>query len=386
MPTSTARPTDTPSARGTQQSLDGFFTDQPASPHTAQSWAPAPTAGATAAPDAPATGDATPFSTPGSGFGASTEGLEPVVTPRRRPTGKGWRKAVSKMTAGTVNPGPSSKQEQAAELSRRIRGALVDVHKVAFVNAKGGVGKTTMTVAVGSAIARERGDRVIAVDVHTDLGDLSDRFTEQGGPKANIEALSSLQHAGSYSTVRVYTAQNDDRLEVLGSQNDPRSHYTLNAQDYTSTMQILQTHYNVVLLDCGTSITTPLFSTIASDVSSLVVVASQNTRGLQGAWKMLHWLHAHGHGHLLPRTVVVLNATDRGKPLVDLDESETKFREHVPEVVTVPYDPHLAEGMGVDFGALKPRTRKALMTLAGAVAQHYPVRHAHGHSDDSGSF
>ena len=300
-----------------------------------------------------------------------------MVPHRRRPAGKGWRKAVSKMTGGAINPGPSAKQEQAEELIKRIRSSLVGVHKVAFINAKGGVGKTTLAVAVGSAIARERGDRVIAVDVNTDLGDLNARFDEHGGPRANIEALSSLQQAGSYSNVRVYTVQNDDRLEMLGSQNDPRSSYTLNAQDYGATMKILETHYNVVLLDCGTAITSPLFSTIAQDVHSLVVVASQNTRGLNGAWATIRWLHAHGFGRLLPRTVVALNATDRGRPLVDLDDVELKFREHIPEVVKIPYDPHLAEGMGIEFESLKPATRKALMDLAGAVAQHYPARQTH---------
>src|SRR4029077_10314703 len=77
------------------------------------------------------------------------------------------------------------------ELIRRIRASLLDVYVVAFVNSKGAVGKTTMAVAAGSAIARERGDRVIVVDVDTDLGNLSARFREHGGPKANIEALAS---------------------------------------------------------------------------------------------------------------------------------------------------------------------------------------------------
>lgn len=366
---------------------DAFFTEQPpASEHGPNTPAPdwpappasnqPPTTGPQSLFGGPVTGAAPSLQPSGGGDGADEQNAV-VVPHRRRPAGKGWRKAVSKMTAGAVNPGPSAKQEQAEELIHRIRASLVDVHKVAFISAKGGVGKTTMTVAAGNAIARERGDRVIAVDVNTDLGDLSTRFNENGGPQANIEALSSLRHAGSYSNVRVYTVQNDDRLEMLGSQNDPRSSYTLNGQDYGATMEILETHYNVILLDCGTAITSPLFSTIAKDVSSLVVVASQNTRGLNGAWSTLQWLHAHGFGRLLPRTVVVFNATDRGKPLVDLDEAETKFRERIAEVVRVPYDPHLAEGMGIDFDGLKPRTRKALMDLAGAVAQHYPARQVH---------
>lgn len=92
------------------------------------------------------------------------------------------------MTFGLINPGPSAKQLRDEELVRRIRASLVDVYVVAFVNSKGGVGKTTMAVAAGNAIARERGDRVIVVDVDTDLGNLSSRFHESGGPKANIES------------------------------------------------------------------------------------------------------------------------------------------------------------------------------------------------------
>ncbi|MBV8346951.1 MAG: MinD/ParA family protein, partial [Mycolicibacterium sp.] len=298
-----------------------------------------------------------------------------VVTRRRRPAaGRGWRKTVAKMTGGRVNPAPSAKQEQFDELVKRIRASLVGVHKVAFVCAKGGVGKTTMAVAVGNAIARERGDRVIAVDVNTDLGSLSARFSEDGGPQANIECLSSLQNIGRYSNVRVHTVQNNDRLEMLGAQNDPRSSYTLGAQDYAATVKILETLYNVILLDCGTSITSPLFSTITNDVSSLVVVAALNAPGVKLAKQSLQWLNAHGFGQLLPRTVVVLNATDRGPALIDVDAAETMFRQLVADVIRVPYDPHLAEGMAIEFTACKPRTRKALMDLAGAVAAHYPAR------------
>ena len=382
-------------ASGWDPSVGGFFTDPPAAQeHSPQQGRPAshpprnpqrPVSSPQALFGGPLGDGAAPFG-PGGGYGPGTE-HERVVSSRRRPAGKGWRKVVSKMTFGLITPGPSAAQVQAEELIRRIRSSLVDVYVVAFVNAKGGVGKTTMTVAAGSAIARERGDRVIAVDVDTDLGNLSSRFHEHGGPRANIEALSSLQNAGSYSSVRIFTVQNDDRLELLAAQNDPRSSYTLNSQDFESAMKILKMHYNVVLLDCGTSITSPLFATIAKQVDSLVVVAPQDAPGLNGAWSTLSWLQAHGFGRLLPRTVVALDATAKGKPMVDLDEVEATFREQISDVIRVPYDAHLAEGGGIDFATLNKRTRKALMNLAGAVAQHYPARQPHRvRSDEPGRF
>jgi MinD-like ATPase involved in chromosome partitioning or flagellar assembly len=369
------------------QGVGGFFTDDaaPAEASPQDSWAPAQSPGLVSGPRQAAI-DA--FAT-GTGSYGGADDRQRVVTSRRRPAGKGWRRVVTRMTGGLVRPGLSVRQEQAEELHRRIKGALLDVYVVAFVNAKGGVGKTTMTVAAGSAIARERGDRVIAVDVDTDLGNLSSRFDQQGGAEANIEALSSLKDASSYPTVRVFTVQNDDRLEMLGSQNDPRSSYTLNSQDFEAAMKILKLHYNVIFLDCGTAITSPLFSTIAKYVDSLVVVASQDPAGLNGAWATLGWLQAHGFGRLLPRTVVALNATVKGKPLVDINAAETQFREKVQSLslVRVPYDVHLAEGGDIAFTELKPRTRKALMSLAGAVAQHYPARQPHRHhTDETGRF
>ena len=385
------RPSDevagTRDQHGHDQGLGDFFSDAPppeGSPQSSSAQSTGPASGPQqalfggprSAPDVFAAGS----------YGVPEERPQ-VVTSRRRPAGRGWRRVVSKATFGLITPGPSAKQEQAEELVRRIRSALLDVYVVAFVNAKGGVGKTTMTVAAGNAIARERGDRVIAVDADTDLGNLSSRFEQQGGAKANIEALSSLQDPSSYPTVQVFTVQNDDRLEMLGSQNDPHSSYILNSQDFEATMKILRLHYNVILLDCGTAITSPLFSTVAKHVDSLVVVASQDPPGLNGAWATVAWLHAHGFSRLLPRTVVALNAISKGKPLVDINAAETQFREQIQNVVRVPYDVHLAEGADIAFQELKPRTRKALMNLAAAVAQHYPARQPHHHrTDETGRF
>jgi len=145
----------------------------------------------------------------------------------------------------------------------------------------------------------------------------------------------------------------------------------------------------VCAVDCGTAITSPLFSTIANHVDSLVVVSSQAPDGLNGAWTTIQWLQAHGFARLLPRTVIALNSTFKNKPLVDLDDAEQEFTAKIPgvSVVRIPYDVHLAEGRDVTFVELKSRARKALMALAGAIAQHYPARGPHQHrTTETGGF
>lgn len=321
------------------------------------------------------------FQSPGVAFG-----VEDQVAAVRRPVGKGWRKAVAAMTFGLITPGPSSKEEKEAELERLIMSPLLGVFKVAVISDKGGVGKTTTAVAMGSAIARKRGDRVIAVDAKIALGSTARRFRENGGPEANVQGLANLRDASHYAAVRVHTVQNDDRLEVLGSQNDPRSTYKLTPQDYTAVMAKLGMHYNVVLLDCGDGVSSPLFTTLMNDVDCVVVVASQDVDSLNGAWSTLEWLHAHGFGKKLASTIVALNDTDSAKATVDLDDVEQKFRERGLNVVRIPYDPHLATGSTIEFSGLKKKTQKQFMALAGAVAQHYPTRQPQHRSDSQGGF
>lgn len=321
---------------------------------------------------------------PDAAFGdVRQDTIEPPAKPVAQ---KGWRKTVRLMSGGLVKPGPGPKEESAAQRLDKIRSPLGGVHKIAVLSVKGGVGKTTTTVGVGSAIARTRGDRVIATDLDADLGDLSDRFHDAGGPAANIQYLAQRGTVESYAEVRAHTVQNVDRLEALSSQNDPNSNYVLSGKDYQAAMRILERHYNVILCDCGTSVTTPLFSTVASDVGGLVIVAAQNMTGVRGARNTLAWLQAHGFGQLLTRTVVVLNAPYPGSPLVDLDVYGRYFRERGAQVVNVPYDPHLAEGAAIEFASLKKATAEAFLEVAGYIADHYPPRHTSHGSHNPGSF
>lgn len=310
------------------------------------------------------------------------DGRDFLVTRRRPPAGDGWRKFVNKMTFGWVNPQPSAKSAQAEELVRRVCAPLADIHKLAFISAKGGVGKTTLTVVVGNAVARLRSDRVIAMDVDADLGDLSSRFSERGGPQANIEQFVSSQDIKRYADVRVHTVMNKDRLEMLGAQNDPRSTYKFGPEDYKAAMKILETHCNVILLDCGTPINGPLFSEIVNDVTGLVVMASEDVRGVEGALATLDWLEAHGFGRLLQHTVVVFNAIHKSKSFVDCEAVENQFRKRVPDFYRIPYDPHLATGLAVDFASLKRKTRKAVLDLAGGLAQYYPASRVRPRGED----
>ena len=87
---------------------------------------------------------------------------------------------------------------------------------------KGGVGKTTITLALGSTFALLRGDRVIAVDANPDAGNLAHRVA----PPHDRTITDVLRDLDQITTLRraavLHLAGAESRLEVLASDDDPR--------------------------------------------------------------------------------------------------------------------------------------------------------------------
>ncbi|WP_231984121.1 AAA family ATPase [Mycobacterium sp. E342] len=80
-----------------------------------------------------------------------------------------------------INPGLSPDEKYELELYRRIRRNPSGSHRIAVVGLKGGAGKTTLTVALGSVLAQVRSDRILAFDADADSGNLADRAGRRSG-------------------------------------------------------------------------------------------------------------------------------------------------------------------------------------------------------------
>jgi len=91
-----------------------------------------------------------------------------------------------------------------------------------MLSLKGGVGKTTTTVTLGSTFASLRGDRVVAVDANPDRGTLSQKIPLETAATVR-HLLGDAHRITRYSDVRAYTSQGPSRLEVLASDSDPAS-------------------------------------------------------------------------------------------------------------------------------------------------------------------
>ena len=301
--------------------------------------------------------------------------LAPTRTARssRRVPTSGWRRLVHLLTGGLVNPGESPAEIYQRELVSRLNRPLINSHKIAMLSLKGGVGKTTVTATLGATFASHRGDRVVAVDANPDRGTLSQKIP--------LETTATVRHllrdavrVRRYSDVRAYTSQGRSRLEVLASEQDPAVSEAFSEDDYRRAVDLLEHFYNLVLTDCGTGLMHSAMYGVLGMADQIVIVSSGSIDGARSASATLDWLDAHGYGSLVRNAVVVINSVyRRAGGGVDLDRVAEHFAGRCRAVVRVPFDPHLEEGAEIDLDRLEGPTRTALLELAAAVADGFPV-------------
>lgn len=298
-----------------------------------------------------------------------------LVNPVRRAPQGGWRRLVHRLSGGRVNPGDSPEQQRRTELFERIRQPLRGDYRIAVMSLKGGVGKTTTTVCLGSVFSSVRGDRVIAVDANPDLGTLAQRVAAPG--HATVRDLLAAQDTSRYPQVRSFTSQAPSRLEVIGSERDPAVSEAFSEDDYRRAIDILQHHYNIVLTDCGTGLMHSAMSGVLALANTLVLVTSPALDGAQSASATLDWLNLHGYEHLAANSVVVVSAAHDEAPTIDLEQLTAHFAARTRAVHHIPFDRHLSEGATIDLERLQPATYEAYLQLAGIVADDFGSWHRH---------
>ncbi|WP_156390953.1 MULTISPECIES: MinD/ParA family protein [unclassified Nocardioides] len=290
---------------------------------------------------------------------------------RSRPPapGRGWRRAVYDGSGHLVNPGPSAVEQRRRELERRLRTPITGSRRVVVMSRKGGVGKTTISLALGSTFAMLRGDRVIAVDANPDAGNLAHRVAPPQ-ERTITDVLRDLESITSYATLRSYTAQAEEsRLEVLASDDDPRIWTALDRNDYHRLIDLLDRFYNLIVLDTGTGILDSANQGLLTEADQIVLVVRPGIDGGRAGALTLDWMDEHGFEDLVSRAVVVVNAQHSGSAPPDL--MRRHFEKRCAHVVTVPWDGALEQGAVTDMSSLHRKTRDSLVGIAAAVADNF---------------
>lgn len=279
----------------------------------------------------------------------------------------GWRRAVHRMTG--FNPGESDKENSRKRLEARINQPVRGDYNIAVLSLKGGVGKTTTTVGLGSTFAAIRGDRIIAVDANPDFGTLAQRGPDQC--RSTVRDLLLDENIQRYPDIRRYTSQNSSRLEILASERDPATSEAFSEADYRIVIRLLQRFYNIILTDCGTGLVHSAMKGVLDEADSLVLVASPAIDAARSGLATLDWLARHGYAHLVPSATVVISAARPGKMPVDMDTLARQFLTRARAVHVIPFDDHLAQGSEVVPELMGWKARQAFFELAATIADGF---------------
>ena len=287
-----------------------------------------------------------------------------MLRPRSRPPTRGWRRAVYASTRGVVNPGPGAAERRELEVVERVRTRIRGARRIVVLSRKGGAGKTTTTLMLGHTFAAHRGDRVVALDANPDAGSLAYRVHRET-PETVTSLLAERSDLDRYSDMRSFTSQSPDtRLEVVASDDDPRISQALGERDYHQTIDLLDRHYNLILIDTGTGILDAGIQGILTEADQLVVVMPPALDGGRVAAMTLDWLDEHGRNDLVCSSVAVINSV-HGRGAVELDRMEAHFAGRCAATVRIPWDPVLGAGAHTSLAELRRPTRDAYLELGG---------------------
>jgi len=292
-----------------------------------------------------------------------------VRTAVKMPSQRGWRHLIYMLTR--INLGLSPDELYELDLFARIRRNARDSYQIGIFGLKGGVGKTAVTVALGSALSKVRGDRILAIDADPDGGNLADRAGRQSA--ATISDLLSDKELNRYNDIRAYTSMNGSNLEVLSSEEYSGARRAFDDEDWKGAVGIVSRYYNLVLADCGAGLFQPASRGVLSTVSGLVIVASASIDGARQAAVTMDWLRQNGYQDLLGRSCVVINHVVPGKPNIDVEDLVQQFERHVPpgRVIVLPWDKHLAAGTEIQLDLLDKTFRRRIVELAAALSDDF---------------
>lgn len=287
----------------------------------------------------------------------------------KMPSQHGWRHWLYLLTR--VNLGLSPDELYELDLQMRVRRNARDSYQIAILGLKGGVGKTAVTVALGSALAKVRGDRILAIDADPGAGNLADRAGRQSA--ATIADLLADKSLSRYNDIRAHTSMNASNLEILSSEEYSVARRAFNDEDWKGATDIVSRYYNLVLADCGTGLFDSASQAVLSTVSGIVIVASASIDGARQAAVAMDWLRQNGYQDLLSRACVVINHVVPGKPNLDVEDLVQQFERHLQpgRVIELPWDKHIASGTEIQLDLLGSTFQRRVLELAAALSDDF---------------
>ncbi|MDX3248905.1 MinD/ParA family protein, partial [Streptomyces sp. ME18-1-4] len=267
-------------------------------------------------------------------------------------------------------------KKEEAERQRKlelIRTPVLSCYRIAVISLKGGVGKTTTTTALGSTLATERQDKILAIDANPDAGTLGRRVRRETGATIR-DLVQAIPYLNSYMDIRRFTSQAPSGLEIIANDVDPAVSTTFNDEDYRRAIDVLGNQYPIILTDSGTGLLYSAMRGVLDLADQLIIISTPSVDGASSASTTLDWLSAHGYAELVSRSITVISGVRETGKMIKVDDIVSHFETRCRGVVVVPFDEHLAAGAEVDLDMMRPKVREAYFNLTAMVAEDF-IRH-----------
>jgi MinD-like ATPase involved in chromosome partitioning or flagellar assembly len=264
-------------------------------------------------------------------------------------------------------------KKEEAERQRKlelIRTPVLSCYRIAVISLKGGVGKTTTTTALGSTLASERQDKILAIDANPDAGTLGRRVRRETGATIR-DLVQAIPYLNSYMDIRRFTSQAPSGLEIIANDVDPAVSTAFNDEDYRRAIDVLGRQYPVILTDSGTGLLYSAMRGVLDLADQLIIVSTPSVDGASSASTTLDWLAAHGYADLVARSLTVISGVRETGKMIKVDDIVSHFQTRCRGVQVVPFDEHLAAGAEVDLDMMRPKTREAYFNLSALVAEDF---------------
>jgi len=268
-------------------------------------------------------------------------------------------------------------------IAAAVRALGVESRTIAVVGAKGGVGTTTIALLAGSLLAEVPDARPVLVELTDDWGGIECLLGDTGGHTVtDLLAHLTAAHRVGLGFVQGFMTP-WARLPMLLAPHDPTLAARLTTVDYGRTLHLLEAYYNLVLLDCGPSLTHPLTQFALGMADHVVLVADPDPVALGRTHRVVHYLtdpphpftipsftsHIGTRAHAPTNLTVVLNHTDAASLHVVDAPDWKEVMSHLNTLVPLPYSEplhrHFAAG-AFTAETLSPSIRRAMKTLLAA--------------------
>lgn len=282
---------------------------------------------------------------------------------------RGWRRWFYKLTR--INVGLSRDEKYDLDLRDRIRRSPRGAYQIAILGLKGGVGKTTVTVALGSEFAQVRRDRILAFDADANCGNLAERAGRQS--PASIADLLADKDLTAYNDVRAHTSATAVNLEILPAQDYSNARHALSEADWHYAADAVARFYNLVLADCGPGLIDPATRGILATAAAVVIVTSASIDAARQAAVAIDWLRNNGRQDLLARACVVINNVSPGETNIAVSELVRQFEQYVQpnRIIVLPWEKHIATGTEIQLNLLEPAYKRKILELAAALSDDF---------------